>query len=142
LYFLQPAALNAVHGIEDFFLLAFDHNADLLTERSQLIRHVPEIFLAAAGVHYHHHIEIALHDRLRDVENVDPVLRQIGADSRYDSYRIFSDYCDNRFFHTANHAFPSPAASSHPSRRPAGTTFEKKLSYEHIKQQISEFCNL
>lgn len=56
---IYRGALDAVHLVKDFFLLAFDHYADLFSESSQFICHVTKRLLHLIGVNDHHHIDIS-----------------------------------------------------------------------------------
>ena len=59
--------------------------------QKQKDRHIREI-------HKHHHGKIVLENRLADVHDVDPIVRQHIAHLRNDAYPVFSDYRDNRLY--------------------------------------------
>ena len=90
---------DSMHRIEDFFLLAFDLNAKLLSsDHGKLFCHIAEGLFQLCKIHNHHHVEIALHDRLGNVQNVDPVLCKKAADACNDSDGVLSDNRDDRSF--------------------------------------------
>ena len=59
-----PRTSDPVHHIEDIFVLAVDHDADRLSEHIQLGRKLARRFVAPRGIRDHHHMEVALQDRL------------------------------------------------------------------------------
>jgi hypothetical protein len=67
---LRPS--DAVHGIEYFFLLAADLDADgISSEDIEFIGELSERNVQRRDIDNHHHIEISLDDGLRNIKNVD-----------------------------------------------------------------------
>ena len=91
--------LNSVHHIENFLALAFDLHAHSLTNIGEFIGYFLESFLHLAHVYDHHHVEILLYDGLRDIQDVDTVLCQIGTYLGDDTNGILAYYCNNRSVH-------------------------------------------
>lgn len=91
--------LNSVHHIENFLALAFDLHAHSLTNIGEFIGYFLESFLHLAHVYDHHHVEILLYDGLRDIQDVDTVLCQIGTYLGDDTNGILAHYCNNRSVH-------------------------------------------
>jgi hypothetical protein len=85
-----------VHHIENFLALAFDLHAHSLTNIGEFIGYFLESFLHLAHVYDHHHVEILLYDGLRDIQDVDTVLCQIGTYLGDDTNGILAHYCNNR----------------------------------------------
>jgi hypothetical protein len=80
-------------------MLASDLHADLVAEGIEVLHHLAEWLGGPAGVDDHHHVEVALHDGLGDVLDIDLVVCKVGADLRDDPDGIFPDDCDDGLFH-------------------------------------------
>lgn len=87
-----------MHFVENFFSLAFDHNADLFSDLFHLICHITKGVGGICSVYNHHHIKITGYDRLGNIQNVDLLFCQICTYPCNNTYRIFSNYSNNRFF--------------------------------------------
>jgi hypothetical protein len=88
-----------MHFIEDFFFLALDTDANAVSESVQLIADFTEGLLALCHIHDHHHVEITGDDGLGYVQDINALLRKIGADFGNDTNRIFAHDRDNDFVH-------------------------------------------
>ena len=87
----ERAASNTVHLGEDFLTLAADAHADVVAEVLKVADHRAEVLVRVGVVDNHHHVEEAVDDGLGDVEHVDVVLGQVGADSRDDADGVLTD---------------------------------------------------
>ena len=88
-----------MHAFEDLALLEADLETHVAAELRESSRDVLGRLAAGRAVDDHHHVEVVLHDGLRDVEDVDLRLREIGAGLGEDADRVFSNNCNNGFFH-------------------------------------------
>ena len=91
----QTALLNSMHLIEDVLQLALHLHACVDAQFAQFSRDIVKRLLALSHVNYHHHVEILLHDSLRNVEDVYLIVCQIGADLSNDTHRILAHNCNN-----------------------------------------------
>ena len=92
-----------MHQVKNLFLLATNLNTDLfLADPGKFIRDDSEGFLGFCGIDDHHHVEIAFHDGLGDVKDIDLVLRKVCADACDDADGIFSYNSDDSSFHFLN----------------------------------------
>lgn len=91
----DPVHSDPVHCIKDVFFLRFDLHTDLLLpELIQFILDLPKGLGNMGDVHHHHHVKISLDNRLGNIQDVDLIVCQIGAD--------FCDYADRILAHHRN----------------------------------------
>ena len=95
----ERAASNTVHLGEDFLTLAADAHTDVVAEVLKVADHRAEVLVRVGVVDNHHHVEVTVDDGLRDVEHVDVVLGQVGADSRDDADGVLTDDGDDCLVH-------------------------------------------
>ena len=95
--FCTGARADLVHGVENILALDADAQAPVLAVVRQVCGQRVEGDGALGGVHHHHHGEVLLHDGLADVQHVDAVFGQPGADAGDDAHLIFTDYRDDCF---------------------------------------------
>ena len=95
----ERVASNTVHLGEDFLTLAADAHADVVAEVLKVADHRAEVLVRVGVVDNHHHVEVTVDDGLRDVEHVDVVLGQVGADSRDDADGVLTDDGDDCLVH-------------------------------------------
>ena len=95
----ERVASNTVHLGEDFLTLAADAHADVVAEILKVADHRAEVLVRVGVVDNHHHVEVTVDDGLRDVEHVDVVLGQVGADSRDDADGVLTDDGDDCLVH-------------------------------------------
>ena len=91
--------LDAVHHVEDFLTLAFYLNADALAELIEFIGNSFERCVHLTHVDNHHHVEILLHDSLRNVEDVYIVVCKISAHFSNDTLGVLAYYCNDGSVH-------------------------------------------
>ena len=84
-----------MHLIEDVLQLALHLHACVDAQFAQFCRDSVKWLLALSHVNNHHHVEILLHDSLRNVEDVYLIVCQIGADLSNDTHRILAHNCNN-----------------------------------------------
>lgn len=84
-----------MHLIEDVLQLALHLHACVDAQFAQFSRDSVKRLLALSHVNNHHHVEILLHDSLRNVEDVYLIVCQIGADLSNDTHRILAHNCNN-----------------------------------------------
>ena len=87
--------LYPVHLLEDLGLLAADLEAHLEADLAEFRRDVLEGTATFREIDDHHHVEVVLHDRLRDVEDVDLGLGEIGAGLCENAHRVLADDGDD-----------------------------------------------
>ena len=75
-----------MHGFEDLFALALDDDTDVRAELLQAVRDLRKGQIRAVRVDDHHHVEISLHDSLRDIQYVQSVISEICAYLCYDAF--------------------------------------------------------
>mgnify|MGYP007044204873 CR=1 FL=1 len=80
-------------------MLAVDHNTDFLAQILKFSCKFTAILFTFCCVCDHHHVEVTVDDGLRDVEHVDVVLGQVGADSRDDADGVLTDDGDDCLVH-------------------------------------------
>mgnify|MGYP000040218216 CR=1 FL=1 len=68
-----------------------------MTGLLQQLRDLHNGLVAGGGIHQHHHGEILLQNGLADVQNVDAVLGQQGADGGSDAHLVPADDSDDGF---------------------------------------------
>ena len=88
-----------MHLVENVLELALYLDSHGLSEGSEVVGCVGDVFLTFGDVNNHHHVEEILNDGLRDVEDVDFVVGKVCAYLCNDTHGIFSHYCDNGAFH-------------------------------------------
>jgi hypothetical protein len=88
-----------MHFIEDFLFLTLHLYAFLLSDGIQALSEFIEGDCTILYINNHHHIEILLHYGLRDVEDIDLFVGQIGTYGSDDTHGILSDYGDNDSVH-------------------------------------------
>jgi len=88
-----------VHLIENLSALAFYLHAHALANLHQTAADGLESAVNLAHVNNHHHIEIPLHNSLRDVENVYFVLCQISANFCDNAHGVLAHHSNNSFIH-------------------------------------------
>jgi len=84
--------LDAMHLIEDFFLLALDFQALGLADGSETVTKFAERDVAVVDVDDHHHCKVVTESGLSDVEDVDIVFCKISAYSGDDTDGILAYY--------------------------------------------------
>ena len=89
-----------MHAFEDLALLEADLETHVAAELRESRRDVLGRLAAGRAVDDHHHVEVVLHDGLRDIEDVDLRLREIRAGLRQDADRVFSYNCYYGFLHS------------------------------------------
>lgn len=88
-----------MHLLEDLGALEADLEAHVAAEFGEPRRDVLGRFAAGRAVDDHHHVEVVLHDGLRDVEDVDLRVREIRAGLGENTDRVLADDCYDCFFH-------------------------------------------
>ena len=83
---------NAMHLVEDLLLLALDFEAQGIADGGEAIAKLAEGDVAIVDINDHHHIEVFPDGGLGDVEDVDVVIGQVGANGGDNAYCVFSDY--------------------------------------------------
>ena len=86
-----PSGLDSVHLVEDVLSLTSDLYSLVLSDLGDLVNECEEVNVHLLGVHDHHHVEDALDDGLGNVENVDVLLCEIGADACDDTDGVLAD---------------------------------------------------
>ena len=91
-----------MHHVKNIFMLAVDHNTDLLAQIFKLFCKFTAILFTFCCVCDHHHVEVPLNDGLGDIQNVNLILCKVCTNLCDNSYCVISYYCDNcllnRFF--------------------------------------------
>jgi len=90
-----------MHLFEDLALLTAYLESDLHAELRHLATDLVECLLTKRKINNHHHVEITACDGLRDIQNVDVVLRQVHAGLRENADRVLADHRNDNFFHGA-----------------------------------------
>ena len=88
-----------MHHVEDFLTLAFYLNTNALAKISEFVGNSLERCIHLTHVNNHHHVEVTVDDGLGNVEHVDVVLGQVGADSRDDADGVLTDDGDDCLVH-------------------------------------------
>ena len=88
-----------MHLRKYFLFLTEDPDADLLPDLRKTAGKLAVGLRGAGYVHDHHHVEEAVHDRLGNVQDIDLIVGEIGADAGDDADSIFSGDCDDCSFH-------------------------------------------
>ena len=88
---LRATDSDAVHDVEDVFMLGLDLNIDFLALLLERFLEFGQLDLALADLGDHDHVEEPIHDVLVDVQDVDVVLGQDLADHGDDAHAIFAD---------------------------------------------------
>ena len=78
-------------------MLAADHNADFISQRTQFFGNGACIFFRTTGICNHHHIKITLYTCLGNIPNVYIVFCKICTYLCNNSYGVVSYYSDNCF---------------------------------------------
>jgi hypothetical protein len=86
------AKLDAMHLIEDFFLLALDFQALGLADGCETVTKFAEWDVAVVDVNDHHHCKVVTKSGLGDVEDVDIVFCKISAYGGDDTNGILAYY--------------------------------------------------
>jgi hypothetical protein len=81
-----------MHLVEDLFLLALDFEAQGIADGGEAIAKFAEGDVAIVDINDHHHVEVFPDGGLGDIEDVDVVIGQIGANGGDNAYCVFSDY--------------------------------------------------
>jgi hypothetical protein len=89
---MRRGGSNAVHLIEDLLFLALDDDALGLADGGEAVAEVAEGDVAVVDIDDHHHVEEVLEGGLVDVEDVDVVVCEIGADGGDNTDGIFANY--------------------------------------------------
>jgi hypothetical protein len=89
--------LDAVHDIENILVLQLDLHTQGAPHILQILNQHFEGFGGFGNIHNHHHVEVALDNRLGDVQNIDVVLSQVRADLGNNANLVFSQYGNNAF---------------------------------------------
>ena len=100
----QRRTSDSVHHIKNILALRLDNHSDFPAELFQLPADRSEFLRGLRRVHNHHHVEISGYDRLRDVQNINAVLREIGTHFRDDSNPVFADHRYNCSVHISSHS--------------------------------------
>lgn len=90
-----------MHLVENLALLAADLEAHVHAELRQFGTDLLKALRALRPVNDHHHVEVILNDSLRDVEDVDVGLGEIGGRLGNDADGVLADNGDDNFFHGA-----------------------------------------
>ena len=88
-----------MHLGEDLFALAADAHADLVAELFEVVHDLAEFLVGIGIVDNHHHVEETVDDGLRDIEHVDLMFGQIGADACDDADSVLTDDGDDCLVH-------------------------------------------
>jgi len=105
----ENICLDSVHTGKNLFSLTENLYADLLSQLVQLMRHIIKGCLGTGNIHDHHHIEIFLQDRLRDVKNVHVVVSQIITRFCNDTDAVLSNDSNNNLTHSFHPPVCSPS---------------------------------
>jgi len=97
---MSASYLDTVHFFEDLFSLAFDVNANFLTDLFKIAGHVAKGNARISGINDHHHIEVPLNDRLGYILDINLIIRQISTYFCDDADGIFSNDGDDGFVHS------------------------------------------
>ena len=92
-----PHLLQLVHGVEDVLPLDADGQAAALAVGLQVGAQGVEGRLTLGQVHHHHHGEVALHDGLADIQDVDAAGRQGVAHTGDDAHLVLTHNGNDRF---------------------------------------------
>ena len=82
-----------MHLLEDLSALEADLEPEIASELRESRGDVLGRLAALCAIDDHHHVEVVLHDRLRDVEDVDLRLREVRAGLGKDADRVLADDC-------------------------------------------------
>ena len=80
-----------MHLLEDLLALALHLHAHGASEFLEVVLGLLIMYAEGGHVYDHHHVEVAAHDGLADVEDVDVVLGQVGAYTGNDTLCVFAD---------------------------------------------------
>lgn len=88
-----------MHLLEYFGLLTADMHTHIVAQLSHLLTYALKRLLAFRCIGDHHHIEVILHNRLRNVENVDFLFCKVSASFGENSNGILANDSNDYFFH-------------------------------------------
>ena len=83
---------DPVHGVENILPLHVHRKPARLADGAKMLREHIERHFALGKIDEHDHCEVALHERLADVENVDVLLGERGGDVRGDAFGVARKY--------------------------------------------------
>lgn len=88
-----------MHLLEDLRLLAADFETHLHAEFGHFSANLLKGLLALRAVDNHHHVKVILHDRLRDVEDIDVRFSKIRGSLGDNADSVLTDDGDDDFIH-------------------------------------------
>ena len=88
-----------MHYIKYLLSLAFHLHAYALAKLGKFVGSLNEWFLHFCHINNHHHVEILLHDGLRDVKNVDIVVSKLSTHFSNDTLGVLAYYCNDGSVH-------------------------------------------
>ena len=88
-----------MHLLEDLRLLAADFETHVHAEFGHFSANLLKGLLALRAVDNHHHVKVILHDRLRDVEDIDVRFSKIRGSLGDNADSVLTDDGDDDFIH-------------------------------------------
>ena len=81
---------DAVHLIENLFALALDLHTYFISDGVHVFLQLQQLDGRTAHIYYHHHVEVALNDGLRDVHHADVVRSEVIAHLGNNAHCVFA----------------------------------------------------
>ncbi len=88
-----------MHIVKNIAPLTSDLHSEIIAKSNQLMCKNSKIQINILGIDYHHHIEIRINNTLRNIHDADIMVGEIGTYLGYNADFIFTDYCNDGFFH-------------------------------------------